>query len=208
MSLSRFCIPCGLRRKTISIISTLIGGGREGGGQTSGVGPPAATLSTEGVEIEAAVITSTSCLGMAVSQTSNSAAPIRWASHPARPQEATPPDAHALLVSCSSRALSPPPRLLQIYRMAGLHPPRPSFAAPTVRAAPSSPPPRRARVLGRLLGRGGRGVGGRAPPVDASPRVGSAASQTRGDVGAAVAFAAAALGLAGRKCSVAVQEQQ
>ena len=83
--------------------------GREGGGQTSGGGPPAATLSTKSVEVEAAVITSTSCLGMAVSQASNSAAPIRWASHPARPQEATPPDAHALIVSCSSRALSPPP---------------------------------------------------------------------------------------------------
>jgi hypothetical protein len=179
--------------------------GREGGGQTSGVGPPAATLSTEGDEVKAAVITSTSCFGMAVSQASNSAAPIRWASHPARPQEATPPDAHALLVCCSSRALSPLPRASSKSTTWRGCIRRGRHLQPQPCAQPRSPPPRRARVLGRLLGRGG---GGRAPPVDASPRVGSAGAQSRGDVWAAVAFAAAALGLAGRKSSVAVQEQQ
>lgn len=62
------------------------------------------------------------------------------------------------------------------------------------------------RLLGRLLGRGGLGVGGRAPLADASPHVGSPSLNPR-QYWAAVAVAAAALGFAGSKFSIAVQEQ-
>ena len=80
------------------------------------------------------------------------------------------------------------------------------YLQPQPRAQPRSPQPRRARVLGRLLGRGGFGVGGRAPLADASPHVGSPSLNPR-QYWAAVAVAAAALGFAGSKFSVAVQEQ-
>lgn len=194
--------------------SPALSSGDRGEGQTSGVGPPAATLSTEGVEVDAGVITSTSCLGMAVSQASNSAAPIRWASRPARPQEATPPDAHALLVCCFSRGVSRPCSASSKATVWWGSIRCRRHLQPQPRAHPRSPPPRRARVLGRLLGRflgrGGLGVGGRAPLADASPHVGSTSLNPR-QYWAAVAVAAAALGFAGSKqgskFSIAVQEQ-
>ena len=162
------------------------------------------------LRVDAAVIMSTSCLGMAISQASNSAAPIRWASRPARPQEATPPDAHALLVCCFSRGVSRPCSASSKATVWWGSIRCRRHLQPQSRAQPRSPPPRRARVLGRLLGRflgrGGLGVGGRAPLADASPHVGSTSLNPR-QYWAAVAVAAAALGFAGSKFSRAVQEQ-